>query len=218
MTTVYDTHRSYWLKKNFISESFNALLLANIQPGSEILDLGCGGGRLALALAEVGKVTGLDFSAEMIQDLQLQQPTVTWQIGNAESPDTWTHFPRFDAIVSNVCIRKDQCRLDRVMQNITDTQNRSCLIFRIQGSKDLSGYVVSNPCYSEAEIENCLSRFGWTVKLSTERYHQRFTSFDYLRSSIEKIGMKPAGQAFLGTKRNLSIGREYHLVCARLAN
>lgn len=210
MATIYDTHRAYWLKKSCISQPFQELLEKHIIPGTKVLDLGCGGGRLSIALAEANCVYGLDFSAEMISDLRIQHPHIKWQCGNAEDYSTWCEFPEFAFIVSNVCIRKDQCRLDKVMEHINQLQTCPTLLFRIQGSKDLPGFVEKSPCYSEQEILSALK--GWHCEIQQETFQQRFTSEEYLRSSVERIGLKPPPKRLL--KGELRVQRHYLLVKA----
>jgi len=201
--TVYGKDSTYWLKKWFLSPTFKAAL-DGIPSWSTILDLGCGGGRLGLYLASRShSVYGMDNDPTLIGSLQEQHPEMRWICGDAEDGDTWRTSPNFDWIVSNVCIRKDQCRLDAILPYF----RYSKLLLRIQGSKDLFGYVDETPCYSEEEILRMLPG----CKITAERYQQRFTSGDYLRSSIEKIGMKP-GEKASGAKDTINAPREYLLV------
>jgi ubiquinone/menaquinone biosynthesis C-methylase UbiE len=55
--------------------------------GRRILDVGCGTGRLALALSQrhAGVVTGLDPSPEMLAVAREKSPSAQWVLGHAES-------------------------------------------------------------------------------------------------------------------------------------
>ena len=204
MQTVYGKDSAYWLKKWFLSETFRESL-DTIPQGSTILDLGCGGGRLGLYLASRGITAwGMDNDPTLIKSLREQHPEMRWHLGNAEQSGAWLGMPHFDWIVSNVCIRKDQCRLETLMPAVEG----SSILFRIQGSRDLAGYVDETPCYSEDEILRLIP--GCTIE--AEHYAQRFTSADYLRSSIQKIGMHPGIIATKNPFQNIHAPREYLVV------
>lgn len=74
------------------------LVLQLLNPGASILDLGCGDGRLTLALSERGyEVTGLDGSEAMLVFARDRCPNIPFIAGDArayELPD------RFDAVLS----------------------------------------------------------------------------------------------------------------------
>ncbi|HEX5176869.1 MAG TPA: methyltransferase domain-containing protein, partial [Chthoniobacteraceae bacterium] len=75
---------------------------AGIEAGQRVLDVACGTGALACAVADLvgvnGSVTGLDPNEEMLAVARRKRSTVTWQDGRAES----LPFPdeTFDAVVS----------------------------------------------------------------------------------------------------------------------
>ena len=57
---------------------------AVVEPGDRILDVCCGTGDLALAAAEAGgRVTGLDFSAAMLERARRKSPAIEWVEGDA---------------------------------------------------------------------------------------------------------------------------------------
>lgn len=199
MSTTYGAAAPYWLKKWFLSEPHRAML-DSIPKGSSASDVGCGGGRVALYLASRGiDATGIDSDETLISSLNAEHPQMRWISGNAEDGSIW---PATEWIVSNVCIRKDQCRLENLLPHLSGRK----LLLRIQGAKDLSGYVDDSPCYSQEELGRLLP----DCQLVVESYQQRFTSGDYLRSSIQKIGMLPNAKA--SGKKPINANREYLLL------
>ena len=57
----------------------------DVGPGAELLDVPCGGGRLAMAMAERGyRVTGIDISEQFLDHARAADPSgrVTWQRGD----------------------------------------------------------------------------------------------------------------------------------------
>ncbi len=87
--------------KNTIREVDFLLEELSLQPGGSVLDVGCGTGRHAIALAQRGyAVTGLDLSSEMLsraaEAARAENVPVTWIRSNA----TQFTFPaRFDAAI-----------------------------------------------------------------------------------------------------------------------
>jgi 2-polyprenyl-3-methyl-5-hydroxy-6-metoxy-1,4-benzoquinol methylase len=64
------------------SEAVNIAGLLHVEPGAEVLDVPCGGGRLSLALAQRGyRLTGVDVSREFIEHAQSADGTgrVNWE-------------------------------------------------------------------------------------------------------------------------------------------
>jgi SAM-dependent methyltransferase len=75
---------------------------ARVAPGEEVLDIGCGVGRLTRVLASrAGSVTGIDISAEMVERARANVPEATFVVGDGTSlrplPDAG-----FDGVVSLV--------------------------------------------------------------------------------------------------------------------
>ncbi|HEU5064582.1 MAG TPA: bifunctional demethylmenaquinone methyltransferase/2-methoxy-6-polyprenyl-1,4-benzoquinol methylase UbiE [Gaiellaceae bacterium] len=57
---------------------------AVVSPGDRVLDVCCGTGDLALSAAEAGgKVTGLDFSEQMLGRARAKEPAIEWVSGDA---------------------------------------------------------------------------------------------------------------------------------------
>ncbi len=77
---------------------------AVVRPGNRVLDACCGTGDLALAdLAVGGRVTGLDFSARMLERARAKSPAIEWIQGDACA----LPFPdgSFDAVTVGFGIR-----------------------------------------------------------------------------------------------------------------
>ncbi len=76
---------------------------AGIRPGSTVLDIGCGPGHVAGALAEAGAiVTGIDFSARMVEVARRHYPEAAFQEANAEQLPFGD--ASFEAVVSNFVV------------------------------------------------------------------------------------------------------------------
>ena len=76
---------------------------AGIRNGTSLLDIGSGPGHVADALAKAGGVvTGIDFSASMVEVARRSYPHVTFQEGSAEQLPFDTGS--FDAVVSNFVV------------------------------------------------------------------------------------------------------------------
>jgi demethylmenaquinone methyltransferase/2-methoxy-6-polyprenyl-1,4-benzoquinol methylase len=85
--------------------------LANVQPGNRALDLCCGTGDIALALAKSGaETTGLDFSPQMLEVAAVRQRNLKPQISNLkfiEGDAQQLPFPEnsFDAVTVGYGLR-----------------------------------------------------------------------------------------------------------------
>src|SRR5207248_582284 len=76
------------------------LKAANVKPRAPLLDVACGTGVAATRAAASGaRVTGIDFSPEMIAEARRRHPAIGFQTADAEAlpfPDAC-----FDAVVAN---------------------------------------------------------------------------------------------------------------------
>jgi len=76
---------------------------AHIRSGSYVLEIGSGPGHVAQALTEAGaRVTGVDFSAQMVAVAQRHYPGITFREANAEQLPFAGNT--FDAVVSNFVV------------------------------------------------------------------------------------------------------------------
>lgn len=92
---------SRWIGKDFAERALpvvERLLAARVKPGSRILDLCCGAGHIATALAKRGyAVTGVDVSARMLQHARRAAPQVNFIHADARS---FTLQHMFAAVIS----------------------------------------------------------------------------------------------------------------------
>lgn len=76
------------------------LTAAGVKPATRLLDIACGTGVAAAQAAAAGaRVTGVDFSPEMIDEARRRHPTIAFQTADAEAlpfPDA-----SFDAVIAN---------------------------------------------------------------------------------------------------------------------
>ena len=103
--------RAYDERFRFVSDHAGDLVaLLDPQPGERILDLGCGTGLLAAAIAERGaSVTGLDSDAAMIEAARAQfppasHPTLDFAEGDGEALEEAGLAGPFDAVFSNAAL------------------------------------------------------------------------------------------------------------------
>ena len=76
---------------------------ADIGPGTSVLDIGSGPGHVAGTLAQTGAtVTGIDFSAKMVEVARLKYPQAKFQEADAEQLPF--EDASFDAVVSNFVV------------------------------------------------------------------------------------------------------------------
>ena len=108
--STFDQHSTYWLKKKDVPKSLEDAIEPLADKNLKVLDLGCGGGRLAKAIfPRFGSVHGIDYSPELIRQASEQHPEIKFACANFQLPHAWEQLGNFDAIVSNCAIRKDYC-------------------------------------------------------------------------------------------------------------
>lgn len=209
MTTIYDIDRHYWLKKSMISPTFLDLIIPELQETDTLVDIGCGNGRLGVALHTlVERSICVDYSEELVDVSQDKYPDVEFQCRDANFG-----LPSCDVAVSNASIRKDGCKLDAMLPSLSKCRQ---LFFRIQIDEDMPGWADTSPLYSRDEILANLEP-SFNVELMVESYMQGFSGIDYFQKLLKRIGMKPGKLALQCTQKGrIRIPRSYALVSAEL--
>ncbi|MYR37301.1 methyltransferase domain-containing protein [Streptomyces sp. SID4944] len=70
---------------------------ALLQPGARVLDAGCGTGRIAIRLTELGhRCTGVDVDASMLAVARRQAPAQEWLLGDLAHLDALALEPGYD--------------------------------------------------------------------------------------------------------------------------
>ncbi|MFI8357250.1 class I SAM-dependent methyltransferase [Streptomyces cyaneofuscatus] len=74
---------------------------ALVEPAARVLDAGCGTGRIAVRLAELGhRCTGVDVDASMLAVARRQAPGQEWLLGDLARTDTLGLRPDFDLVLA----------------------------------------------------------------------------------------------------------------------
>lgn len=95
---VYNDVGSYFsASRNYIWPDLKPFL-TNIKPGSSIVDVGCGNGRLLLGLPKDIKYTGLDISSKLLEEASKKFPHHHFIETDISKPDIWKHLGKFDYI------------------------------------------------------------------------------------------------------------------------
>src|SRR5258706_176824 len=103
--------RAGWIARNRFSHEQDRRYMRFLVPaGSRVLELGCGIGDLLAAL-EPSAGVGIDFSPAMIALARQRHPTLSFAIGDVESPETIARIEgRFDyVILSDLIGALDDC-------------------------------------------------------------------------------------------------------------
>jgi SAM-dependent methyltransferase len=70
-----------------------AFVAGLVEPPARVLDAGCGTGRVAIRLAELGyAVVGVDVDVSMLDEARAEAPDLDWQVGDLAQLDTGEQF------------------------------------------------------------------------------------------------------------------------------
>jgi len=200
---AYDESSDFWLKKSKVSDRYLELIQASIKPEHSVLDLGTGGGRMVFLLAESARrIVGVDLSAVLIEGAKekvraFNYKNLAFVQGDLEDQRTYkicideNEGKPFDAMISNVLIRKDACRIEPVLEHCKGAVNPGgLLILRIESSGDLPEIMSDLPCYGKEEIQTVLDRYGYrTEMLEEERFSQKFSGPEVFQGFLDKTGL-----------------------------
>ncbi len=137
MTATYD---KYYQTENLFGDPYPELIefFANYPKKGKVLDLGCGQGRDAIAIAQLGySVTGIDNSKvgikQMVQIGKVQKLNL---IGQVEDIYTYDNFAAFDIILLDsmfhFAIKDKDKEIQLIKKIISKIQNGSLMVICIQ--------------------------------------------------------------------------------------
>lgn len=208
---VFSAHADYWLKKQGVPSSLLSVINPYVDLNLTVLDMGCGGGRIAASLIpNFRSVYGVDVS-DLIHKTASKNPEIHFVCGDFLCPKTWKSFGvRFDLIISNCAIRKT-AELEQLSGLCFQYLNPGGgIAFRIQGINDLAEILPASmrqsTLYNQEEIREGFSIFS-NLSIVVEQYHQRFSSEEYLRNFLKKIDIP-----FDGPINRLTPTRHYYIV------
>lgn len=194
---IFNQHVQFWLKKNGVPSSMVNIIEEFSGQNLSVLDLGCGGGRLAKALKPAfGRVCGLDRSDVLLEHARAENPDIEFVLGDYQEENVWDQLGTFDLIVSNCAIRKDYCRdlsflAYQCRKHLAVGGN---VLHRVQVLDDLSSIlplrIRKKLFFSEDEV---LDTFGAAEDSFLDSFRQRFSSEAYLRECLVKIGINYDG-------------------------
>jgi 2-polyprenyl-3-methyl-5-hydroxy-6-metoxy-1,4-benzoquinol methylase len=103
--------------------------LDGIKPGSSILDVGCGNGRLLLGLPSKIKYTGLDISQILLKEAIKAHPDRQFLKADITQKKCWQHLPNYDyifcvAVLHHLSTFKDQLQLLKQIQKHLKPQGK----------------------------------------------------------------------------------------------
>lgn len=157
---------------------------ACLGPSSRVLDVACGPGLVALALAEAaGHVTGLDLTPAMLDKAQqLQQKrglvNLTWDLGRADALPY--HEGAFDAVVTRFSFH-----------HLTDPTTALAEMVRVcrRGGRVVVCDVYTTTPDQAAEYDR--------LERLRDPSHVRALLLDELRALMRQVGLAEVGEAFV---------------------
>lgn len=168
----------YDSKHSFVTNYGNSVIeLLNPQSHETILDLGCGSGELTATIANSAhKVTGIDFSENMINQSQTRFPHIEFQQHDAEKPFPFDY--KFDAIFSNAALHW-MLNADAVANNVANAlKNGGRFVFEMGGEGNIATIIQS--------IKVAAEKFN-LINLPIDNY---FPSIAEYASILERHGLR----------------------------
>lgn len=170
----------------FVSEYGRAVLdWLDPQPGERILDLGCGTGELARAIADRGaQVLGIDSAASMIDQARSRYPDLTFDCIAGES---LPYAAEFDAVFSNAALHW-MTDADAVVQGIVRALKPGGRFVAEFGGR-------GNVAQIRAAIAASLTAAGYAEAAQRDPWY--FPSLGEYASLLEACGLEPVSAALI---------------------
>ncbi len=185
MSKLYDT---YYETENLFGDPYPELIdfFEEYSSRGKVLDLGCGQGRNALALAHLGyKVVGLDSSQVGINQMnELAQANKLPAHGILGDIHAFNDYESYDIVLLDSMFhfaKKDKMKEIGLIQKISSKIKKGCaLVFCIQDSKDKVGTLINALEQKELIINK---KFSYTFE-DKESGHKSLT--DYRMIVVQK--------------------------------
>lgn len=209
METIFDKEKKYWTKKNSIPNLLKQKIDQYKNKGLNLLDLGCGGGRIINHYSQFFKsCCGIDNSFFLIQEAKNQNKECDFVFGDFQKKSSWKNFNKFDLIVSNCSIRKDYCPdLKSIFDLCFDyLANNGVLIFRIQSFEDMENILKKEVRFEKFYKKDDILSEKFDFSIEKEVYFQKFSSIKYVNLFLKRINIE---NEFANTT---NIKREYMLI------
>jgi len=175
MTVTYD---KYYQTENLFGEPYPELMefMANYQNKGKVLDLGCGQGRNAIALARLGyNVTGIDNSKVGIEQMKLtgeiENLNLNGQVGDIY---TFKRFDEFDIILLDSIFHFEKKDKDKeiglINKIVTTISSGSLTLVCIQDTGN-NVHILNNALNNEKELTSLADKkFTYTFEDSNSRH------------------------------------------------
>ena len=173
-----------------------ALELVDLEPGMQILDVGCGTGSLTIAakqkMGNDGMVVGIDPSSNMVnlaqEKAEKQQVEAAFQVGVIEKID----FPEdhFDLVLSSLMMHHLPNELKKAgLQEVHRVLKPGGVLLIIEldpGTLSLASLIHGHSSQLSAELENLRRHLECMKFGSVESGNLKFKGFSYLKAKKEK--------------------------------
>ncbi len=188
MTVTYD---KYYQTENFFGEPYPELIdfMSDYPKKGNVLDMGCGQGRDAIALARLGySVTGIDKSKVGIEQMkkigEIENLNLDGQVGDIYSFD---RFDEFDVVLLDSMFhfaKKDRVKeIGLVKRIVSDVRNGSLIVVCIQEVGDKVHILNQAIDYEKKLLRLTDKKFTYTFE-DSESGHKSET--DYRMIAVEK--------------------------------
>ncbi len=176
---IYERYGDYWVNFSLMNNDFIILIKKNTNKRDKVLDLGCGGGRLAVSINNyVTEVVGIDISINSLRAAQRAYMKKNVRYAIMDGENLGFKDDAFDVVVSHAAINKITCRADRVFEEVRRCLKNGGKLMAItihrDGCKELG---VEGLGYDESELVAILRGLNF-CNIATKTVSQRFVAKD----------------------------------------